>query len=1110
MQIIPRFNPYTMTDDQILKLQTGHDASLKWALSVIQNNQNEISSTHICICGPHGIGKSFLLRRLQIHFKPYKTISCFLFPEFQTNIFHPNDFLINIQSFLSDNDKVIPKWETHCRNTWQKHCDMLKKLLKKSPYNHIIICIENLDLLFSANKAFATESDQLLLKQFLNNNNWLTIVTTNLKSNLPVTNSKFFELFDYHKLPVWKELDQEQFVNKMFVMNDYSIDPKENIKFKALQSFTGGNQRNTVIIADILHQKHILKTSHALESTIDILTPFFQQMLSEMHPDQRLLLDAIIRGGEPCSIEELANRVKAKESDINNRILDMIDSGVLINDKDNYKIYLTDRLFAHYYRMRHVNTHNRQRMLNVVSEFLTTFYDHQELKKYAEEFYWDGNILNSQDLMHITLSHAGLNINLLPWQDDPPSLFMALDLCESSNYELPKSEKKAIFQREQMLDLLAAINYGPEYIDKKRFGRNILGSLSLSEKARLYLFQKCIQNKLSHDQWIDIDLFFESEKIKIKNGYGDVLINLMDQMASGEIIPDVIREYKFNRLKNLNLDTYHVIIAFFSDRIPLEISHSEKFESHKKCLKKMAISLDYKAFHLEQMGWNKGCLKEYKIANKYFQQALDIYNNNGHIKKIAWILGQMGWCYQSLKDYDTSLKYHENACEHYKSIEDVISLAWNIGCIGRIHGKNKQYEKALEKHYEALNLIEDQTDNSLSGWNWSRIARNLTRLKRYEEAMTAHQTALKLIKKEDNKNLEAWNLEGMAWIYGKINQYDEAIKTQQNALKYRSQENNISQQAWNLEGIGWSLGKLGRYEEALKVLNRALKIREKTDHISGQAWNLEGIAKHLGKMGNHDESIDAHERAFVLQKKNKNIERQIWNLRGIAWNYKEMSDYEKSIKYLKKALKKSEKSENTYWQAVFWGLIGWNLRCIHNVTEAINAHEKAIDYFEEQKNSSSVLENAGQIAINYFILGQTGRAWNILDHYGESIKIPKKLIARIADAVIYLENNVRRETAFKIGINILDGVIYRKKKWDESYIIHCFFLSLIKARLDTYFIQRLINYILKRYRNIVNSEFQIIIYLIKYLHAGRKKQFLAKMKPEQRQAVETLIETLGI
>ncbi|MBF0449851.1 MAG: tetratricopeptide repeat protein [Candidatus Magnetomorum sp.] len=1115
MQIIPRFNPYSMTDDQILKLHTGQDASLKWMLSTIQNNQNQIHSKHVVVCGPYGSGKSFLLRRLQIHFKPYKTIACFLFPEVQTNIFHPDDFLASIQSVISCEYafQLVPKWFSPSRDHWQKHLKTIGELLKKSSYKHVIIGIENLNTFLSEGGVFSSSSAQQLLKDFLTNSSWLTLVTTYAGCNLPDDANAIFKLFSCHNIPLWQEQDHERFIKKFFKKHDYSSDVQSKIKYKALARFTGGTPRNVLILADILRNEDLLSTTHALEKAMDIMTPFFQTQLFAMQPGHRLLIDALIRGGEPCSLKELGNRVQAKSSRISESISWLVNQGVLSMEAcppHETVMYITDRLFVHYYRMRHIHVHNRTKMLASVSEFLTTFYDHQELKQYAENFYWDGNVLIARDLMHIALSHAGLTIKALSWREDTPSLFHALNICEANDYELPKSEKKVVFQRSQMLDLLAASQYGPDHLDKKRLGRNILGSLFLDEKMRRYLFQKCIQNKLSQNQWMDLDLYLIVERIKLQDGYGDILIRLMDQIASGEILPDIIRESRIKRLKKDDPEIYHALIAFFSERLPFEVSSSEIFDSHKHCLTKLAKKEDVQAFHLEQMGWQMGWQKQFTKAVDYFQKALAVRKKNAHIKKQAWIFSQIGWCHQSLKEYEIALNFHEQACEYYSRFDDLINQAWNLGCIARIYGKRRHYETAIEKHHEALCLLEKQADRDLSAWNWSRIARNLTRLKRYDEAMNAHHTALNLIENENNIELEAWNLEGMAWIYGKIDQYEEAIKTQQKALKFRSQEGNISQQAWNLEGIGWGLGKLERYEEALKVLNRAFKIRERTRHVSGQAWNLEGIARYLGNLSRHEEAIAVHKRAFLLQEQKNNIDRQIWNYRGIAWNYKEMNVYDQSILFLYKALEKAERSDNLYWQPTLLGLIGWNLRQAHRLTDAIDAHEKAISIYKAQNNFSAIFENAGQVAINYFILGDTGRAWHILDHYGEGSKNPNKLISRMGDAVIYLEKNVRKATALKTGTDILDGIWYRRNQWNISPIIQCFFLALVKAEMDTFLIQKLVIYIHKRCGNLLDEPIHIIFALVKYIHSGRNPRLLKKMEPDQRRAVEALMESLGI
>jgi tetratricopeptide (TPR) repeat protein len=1103
-----------MTDDQILKLNTGQDTSFKKILSSIQRNQNQEISKHIVVSGPCGSGKSFLLRRLQIHFTPYKTIACFLFPETPTNIFHPEDFLKAILSFISCNYafQLLPKWNAESYDQWQFYKKSIDLLMDKSPYNHVIICMEQLQRLIEKG-AFSSECAQERLKTFLMGSPWLTFVTTQNGCRLSNKTHLISDLFINHQLPAWNENDHRIFIHKFLKQFDLTDDIQRTINYQALTKFTGGTPRNAIILADILCNDHLISVTHALEKSLDMLTPFYEKHLFDMQPEHRILLDALIRGGEPCSINDLANRVNANLSEIEKSLSWMIENMVLTQENipsHESVCWVTDRLLTHYYRMRHIQVQHRAGMLAAVSEFLVTFYHFNDLKQYAENYYNEGNVLIARELMHISLSHVGLNIKSLPWKNDIPSLFKALNFFESNHFELPKSEKKFIFQREQMKDLLIATQFGPDQATKKRLGQYLSGSLFLDEKKRHFLFQKCIQNRLSNHQWKDLDIQLTIERIRLRDEYGDTIIRLMDLIASGELIPAIIRESRLKRLKNENIDIYHALIAFFSDQFSFSLASSEIFDAHHYCLKKLKNNSSYHLFHLEKMGWHKGCLQEFKSAIHYFEKALKLFHPDIQNQKKAWLLSQLGWCHQSLKNYDHALTYHEKACQYFSHYKDRINHAWNMGCIARIYGKLKKYEMAIEKHYAAIDLLIENLDDEQLAWNWSRIARNMTRLKRYDDAMEAHNTALKIIEIIHNKELEAWNLEGMAWIYGKIHQYDEAIKTQQQALKIRSNENNISQQAWNLEGIGWSLGKLERYEEALKVLNRALKIRETTQHILGQAWNLEGIARYLGNLGRHDEAISAHERALLLQIQEKNDERQIWNYRGIAWNYKEINDYDQSIVFLEKALKQAESSENGYWQASLLGLMGWNFRQSHRLNESISAHEKAISLYQKHHNSSAILENVGQIAINYFILGYTGRAWHILDHYGSSTKKTQKMISRIGDAVIYLAKNVRKETAFKTGTNIVDGIWFRRKRWDISPIMQCFFLSLIKAKIDNYLLHRLAGYFRRRCGKQLAEPFHIIFALITYIHSGRNRQILQTMDPDQRRAVESLIESIGI
>jgi len=1108
MEAIPLFNPYTMSDAQILKVQTAHETDFKKILSVIQNNQNKYASKHIVICGPTGIGKSFLLRRLQIHFKPYKTIVFFLFPEIPSHLYCADDFLNDIQQFLlSKNDRMDISQPTN--NSWEENIHILEHLIKMSAYKHVILGIENLHMMISDQGIFSSPVQQAKFQDLLQKKSWLTLITT-YTDKYSHELDPFFEPFYRYELSEWSDQDHDQYLQKICAMHKSAGAGPNKIKQNVLRSFSGGLPRNSVILADILRHNNILSTINALETTIDWLTPYFQNQFFSLLPECRLLINALICSKEPCTLSELAKCVHSNEIDISKNICWLSDHGFLnVISQDNHDAYsVKDRLFVHYYRVRHGSPLQCKRgNLSVVSEFLTTFYDHQDLKNMAKESFTQGHVDIARDILHIILSHAGFSIDLLPWKNDLPLLFQAFDLCFSKEFQLPKSEKKAAIIHQQMRNLLKACQFYPNELNIKRFAYQITSHLFINEKMRRFLFQQCISNQLSFNQWMDLDLFFISQQTKLRNAYGEFLFPLIEMIQHDEIIPEIILESRINRLKQNDPDIYRVLIAFCSDRLPLEISSTDHLDAHRRCLT-MTQHIEFKVFHLEQIGWHLGCLKAYNEAIDNFQSALAIRKRQNNSVKQAWLFGQIGWCYQLLQHYDIALTYHEKARQIYHDANDFINYAWNTGCIGRIFAKSCQYEAALIKHQEAIDVLEKNPDIKQIAWNWSRIARNQTNLKRYDMAMHAHQTALELLENDSDNDLKAWNLEGLAWIFGKVNQHDDAIKAQQQALKYRSLDGNISQQAWNLEGIGWSLGKLERFEEALKVLNRALKVREKSNHPKGQAWNLEGIARFLGRLGRFDEAIAAHERALRFQEKENNFERQIWNYRGIAWNHKERNDYEQSIHALKQAIQCAKNSENIYWQAAIWALIGWDLRKMHRMADAIKAHERAISFYQILNNRIGIQENAGQMAINYFILGQTGRAWNILDHYGTLILSPDKMVARIGEVVIYLIRNVRQGMAYHTAINIIDGLLLRQNQWEISPILQALLLSLIMADLCIKFIYRIARYIKKNYQNHADCELQAIFDLIEFMYRNWHQEFLEQLDTNRRQAVESLIDCI--
>ena len=104
MSFIAKFNPYSMDDKTILAVATGRKQLLNQVLGTLKDNLNSSSiAQHLLIRGPRGMGKSFFLKYLQIHFNSldeFDNCEFLLLPEEQNNINSPSDLIKLILSKL--------------------------------------------------------------------------------------------------------------------------------------------------------------------------------------------------------------------------------------------------------------------------------------------------------------------------------------------------------------------------------------------------------------------------------------------------------------------------------------------------------------------------------------------------------------------------------------------------------------------------------------------------------------------------------------------------------------------------------------------------------------------------------------------------------------------------------------------------------------------------------------------------------------------------------------------------------------------------------------------------------------------------------------------------
>ncbi len=202
MNRITRFNPHLMPDDLILALNTGREKEQRFVQEIIDRNvEGGRPPQHILLYGPRGIGKSFFLRLLQIFLAKQQQLCFVLLPEEQRNVYQPADLIREIKNHLAEErrDAGIGAWGSSDVAAWRTQVAELEGVRDAQGKPHLVVGWENVDLLFSKGGAFEKREDQFLLREFLTETPWLTLIDTTLYPDLDTRyEDALFHFFDKH------------------------------------------------------------------------------------------------------------------------------------------------------------------------------------------------------------------------------------------------------------------------------------------------------------------------------------------------------------------------------------------------------------------------------------------------------------------------------------------------------------------------------------------------------------------------------------------------------------------------------------------------------------------------------------------------------------------------------------------------------------------------------------------------------------------------------------------------------------------------------------------------------------------------------------------------
>jgi hypothetical protein len=418
---IPWFNPREMNDATVLALSTGRSALLADLLQTIkQRSTHPGQISHWLITGPRGAGKSYFLRLLQatLSTSPLPNVQMVLLPEELPNIFAPHELLAEISRLLEPSAQhagTASLWRVD--NTGQLWDQALAQLLNSMKVPLLVVGIENFDALIT--QAFSNDVDNSRLRHLMSNQPRLMFVATAVQGDFDEQhNQRLFRQFDHRSLSRWTPGDHRSYLDKRARQQGGTTTAQQLNRIDAYSRYTGGNARAAAVLAaTILDVNDPLDGADDLDAAIEKMSDYYRALIARIPDNTKKLFDALVRGGEPASQTDLAERTGARQSDISRAFAWLVDNGYVNESREpgqktkHYRV--RDRLLVQFYRMRYLHPGQRSR-LAVMADLLADTLSFSDKWQFANRYAGQGLEPEAQTLVELALQERQIDATLLP------------------------------------------------------------------------------------------------------------------------------------------------------------------------------------------------------------------------------------------------------------------------------------------------------------------------------------------------------------------------------------------------------------------------------------------------------------------------------------------------------------------------------------------------------------------------------------------------------------------------------------------------------------------------------------------------------------------------
>ncbi len=311
--------------DQLRHITIARTHIMEEMQSKLLGSLEKSSKQHSLFIGPRGAGKTHLLSLIEqeVGENPDLKERCIVvrFPEEPLRLISYVDFLMGICEILQD---VLPPEEAEKWNRLYDQfieepdsaCirDTLEAEIRKTGRDQkrtLLIMLENFDTILtqqidsrhaSKKERKSHQEAAALRKWFMGDNGCMLIATAPLYfPGISDEKQPFYDFFDVQTLPpltteetlqlIRKNLEWEKSIQSKWLDEFDDLKPR----ILALHEMTGGNPRLIMMLYELITRESIIAVRDQFLGLLDRITPFYQDRIKELPPQERAILETMAR-----------------------------------------------------------------------------------------------------------------------------------------------------------------------------------------------------------------------------------------------------------------------------------------------------------------------------------------------------------------------------------------------------------------------------------------------------------------------------------------------------------------------------------------------------------------------------------------------------------------------------------------------------------------------------------------------------------------------------------------------------------------------------------------------------------------------------------------------